>query len=80
MEKLENICPNVLHDITDAPPDKVVEAAAQDGTLMTLAALINFGWPEEKIQVSPNVRDYWPCRDALWLQGRIIFKGPDSSF
>jgi len=65
MEKLENIYPNVLHDITDATSHKVVEAAAQDGTLMTSADLINFGWPEDKIQVPPNVRDYLPYRAAL---------------
>ena len=60
LETIEKIYPKVLHDITDATSHKVVEAAAQDGTLMTSADLINFGWPEDKIQVRLNVRDYWP--------------------
>ena len=65
MEKLENIYPNVLHGITNATSHKVVEAAAQDGTLMTSGDVINFDWPEDKIQVPHNVRDYWPYREPL---------------
>ena len=60
LETIEKIYPKVLHDITDATSHKVVEATAQDGTLMTSADLINFGRPEDKIQVRLNVCDYWP--------------------
>ena len=65
MKEIEGTDPNIFHNMTDTTLQKVVTATSKDGNLMTLADVIANGWPEDKTQVPPNVRDYWPYRDNL---------------
>ena len=60
MKEIEGTDPNIFHNMTDATLQKVVTTTSKDGNLMTLAETIANGWPEDKTQVQPNVRDYWP--------------------
>ena len=75
MKEIEGTDPNIFHNMTDATLQKVVTATSKDGNLMTLAETIANGWPEDKTQVPPNVRDYWPYRDELAVQDGIIYRG-----
>ena len=58
MKEIEAIDPIIFHNMTDATLQKVATATSKDRTLMTLAEIIANGWPEDKTQVLPNVRDY----------------------
>ena len=60
MKEIEGTDPNIFHNMTDATLQKVATATSKDGNLMTLAEIFANGWPENKTQVPPNVRDYWP--------------------
>ena len=75
MKEIEGTDPNIFHNMTDATLQKVATATSKDGNLMTLAEIIANGWPEDKTQVPPNVRDYWPYRDELAVQDGIIYRG-----
>ena len=75
MKEIEGTDPNIFHNMTDTTLQKVVTTTSQDGNLMTLAETIANGWPEDKTQVPPNVRDYWPYRDELAVQDGIIYRG-----
>ena len=75
MKEIEGTDPNIFHNMTDTTLQKVVTATSKDGNLMTLADVIANGWPEDKTQVPPNVRDYWPYRDELAVQDGIIYRG-----
>ena len=75
MKEIEGTDSNTFHNMTDATLQKVATATSKDGNLMTLAEIIANGWPEDKTQVPPNVRDYWPYRDELAVQDRIIYRG-----
>ena len=75
MKDIEEIDPNVYHNVTDRTLKKVAEATFEDENLLTLATMIMYGWPCDKLQVSFNVRDYWPYRDELSIQHGIINRG-----
>ena len=75
MKEIEGTDPNIFHNMTDATLQEVATATSKDGNLMTLAEIIANGWPEDKTQVPPNVRDYWPYRDELAVQDGIIYRG-----
>ena len=75
MKEIEGTDPNIFHNMTDTTLQKVITATSKDGNLMTLADVIANGWPEDKTQVPPNVRDYWPYRDELAVQDGIIYRG-----
>ena len=60
MKEIEGTDSNTFHNMTDATLQKVATATSKDGNLMTLAEIFANGWPENKTQVPPNVRDYWP--------------------
>ena len=75
MKEIEGTDPNIFHNMTDTTLQKVITATSKDGNLMTLADVIANEWPEDKTQVPPNVRDYWPYRDELAVQDGIIYRG-----
>ena len=75
MKDIEEVDPNVYHNVMDKSLKKVAEATAEDDNLLTLSTLIMFGWPSDKTQVPFNVRDYWPYRDELSVQDGIIYRG-----
>ena len=77
MKDIEEIDPNIYHNVTDGTLKKVAEATctSEDENLLTLAAMIMYGWPSDKLQVPFNVRDYWPYRDELSIQDGIIYRG-----
>lgn len=75
MKDIEEIDPNVYHNVTDKTLKKVADATTEDENLLTLATLIMYGWPSDKIQVPFNVREYWPYRDELSIQDGIIYRG-----
>ncbi len=75
MKDIEEVDPNLYHNVTDKSLKKVAEATAEDDNLLTLSTLIMFGWPSDKTQVPFNVRDYWPYRDELSVQDGIIYRG-----
>ena len=75
MKDIEEIDPNVYHNVTDKTLQKVAEATVEDENLSTLATLIMHGWPRDKTQVPFNVREYWPYRDELSIQDGIIYRG-----
>ena len=75
IREIEAIDLNVFHNMTDVTLQKLALATSQDGNLNTLADMISYGWPEDKTQVPPNVRDFSPYRDELAVQDGIIYSG-----
>ena len=51
------------------------EATSQDDTLTELTKVIRQGWPDLKQKVPSSIRAFWPFRDELVVDNRIIFKG-----
>ena len=51
------------------------EATSQDDTLTELTNVIRQGWPDLKQKVPLSIRAFWPFRDELVVDNRIIFKG-----
>ena len=75
MKEIEATDPNIFHNMTGATFQKVATATSKDGNLITLAEIVANGWPEDKTQVPPNVRDYRLYRDELAVQDGIIYRG-----
>ena len=75
MEDIEEIDPDLYHDVSDRTLLQVREATVADDNLMTLAEMVTYGWPDDKSQVPPNVREYWPYRDELAVQRGILHSG-----
>ena len=73
MKDIDEIHPNVYHNVTDKSLKKVAETTAADENLLALATLIMYGWPDDKTQSPFNVREYWPHRDELSIQDGIIY-------
>ena len=48
MKDIEEVDPNLYHNVTDKSLKKVAEATAEDDNLLTLSTLIMFGWPSDK--------------------------------
>ena len=47
----------------------------EDAILKTLASIVKQGWPESKLHLPLEVQDYFPFKEELTLQDRVIFKG-----
>ena len=75
MREIEEIDANIYHNVTDGTLKKIAEATAQDETLLTLATVIVYGWPTDKMQVPFAIREFWPYRDELSVQEGIIYRG-----
>ena len=50
-------------------------ATEEDEDLRDLKTVIRHSWPLRKEDVPVKVRDYFPFRDELTMQNRLIFKG-----
>ena len=75
MKDIEEIDPKVYHNVTDETLKRVAKATSEDENLLTLATMITYGWPADKLQVPFNVREYWPYRDELSIQDGVIYRG-----
>lgn len=47
----------------------------EDASLKTLTGVIKQGWPKSKLYLQPEVQKYFPFREELTLQNRVIFEG-----
>ena len=75
MQDIEEIDPDLYHDVSDRTLLQIREATVSDDNLMTLAEMVTYGWPDDKSQVPPNIREYWPYRDELAVQRGILYRG-----
>ena len=50
-------------------------ATAENNTLSKLTKVICIGWPDLKHNVPLPIRAFWPYRDKLVVDGKIILKG-----
>jgi hypothetical protein len=70
-----------LHHLTEAIPanetciDAVRRASAADATLQQLAQYVHHGWPAQRGECDPKVRDYWSSREDISLEDGILFRG-----
>ena len=48
--------------------EQVKEKSQEDKSPELLKETVQKGWPQEKAQVQPEVREYWPCRDEIAVQ------------
>ena len=70
-----------LHHLTEAIPanetciEAVRRASAADATLQQLAQYVHHGWPTQRAECDPRVRDYWPSRADISLEDGILFRG-----
>ena len=53
----------------------IQQAKESDPTLWELKTTIRQGWPLTNEDISTNVKDYFPFREELSLQNRLVFKG-----
>ena len=74
MQDIKEIDPDLYHDVSDRTLLQVPEATVADDNLMTLAEMVTYGWPDDKSQVPPNIREYWPYRDELAVQRGILYR------
>ena len=74
MQDIEEIDPDLYHDVSDRTLLQVREATVADDNLMTLAEMVTYGWPYDKSQVPPNIREYWSYRDELAVQRAILYR------
>ena len=44
-------------------------------SLKTLTGVIKQGWPKSKLYLQPEVQKYFPFKEELTLQNRVIFEG-----
>ena len=75
MQDIKEIDPDLYHDVSDRTLLQVREAIVADDNLMTLAEMVTYGWPDDKSQVPPNIREYWPYRGELVVQRGILYRG-----
>ena len=38
--------------------------------------IVQKGWPQEKEQVEPEIREYWPYGDEIAVQDGVLYKRP----
>ncbi|XP_040356411.1 uncharacterized protein K02A2.6-like [Ixodes scapularis] len=55
--------------------EKIRNATLRDETLQKLTAVILTGWPQERHNVAPEIRMYFPFRDELVVEDDIVYKG-----
>ena len=75
MQDIEEIDQDLYHDVSDRTLLQDNEATVADDNLMTSAEMVTYGWPDDKSQVPPNIREYWPYRDELAVQRGILYRG-----
>ena len=54
MQDIEEIDPDLYHDVSDRTLLQIREATVADDNLMTLAEMVTYGWPDDKSQVHPT--------------------------
>ncbi|XP_048004084.1 uncharacterized protein K02A2.6-like [Leguminivora glycinivorella] len=52
----------------------IKEETMKDSSLVTLLSYINKGWPNNRYEVSEDVKCYWSMKDELFVVDGIIFK------
>jgi hypothetical protein len=62
-------------EVSDSRLQQIREATASDSNLQTLLETIKMGWPNDKTQVPPAIRNYYDMRDILSYQDGIALKG-----
>jgi hypothetical protein len=62
-------------DVFDRRLQDFREATKLDNAMQSLTSVIKEGWPEEKSQVPPEIREYYAVKDMLGYQDGLILKG-----
>jgi len=74
-KEIEEIDPALHVRLSENGLARLREATAKDSTLSELDTVIHQGWPDLKQNVPLSIRAFWPYRDELVVDGKIIFKG-----
>ena len=61
--------------VTDKRLEQIHLETSKDMSLRTLMLLIMSGWPDDKLKTLLCVHEYWPYRDELTTQNRIVYRG-----
>ena len=61
--------------VSDQMLARIQKETDADAEMENLKTVIRKGWPETKQEVPANIQDYFPFRDELTLQDRVVLKG-----
>ena len=75
MREIENIDPNVYHNVSDATLLRIAKATENDDELLKLKAHIVAGFPHDKNQLEENIKIYWSYRDELSIENGVLYRG-----
>ena len=65
----------IYHNVSDITLQKVKRATEEDQVLQNLASTIIRGFPDDKSQLEPDLKIYWPYRDELSAENGIVYRG-----
>ena len=74
-QEIENIDYTLYHNVSDITMTKVQKETEVDETLQELMTICHTGWPEDKMEVPENLREYWPFRDEISCQSGVLYRG-----
>ena len=60
---------------TNSRIESIKAATAEDKNLQAVAKLVEYGWPQNKINVPQEAMDYWTIRDELHMAEGLLFLG-----
>ena len=72
---LERVCMIQSLPMTEHRILEIKKATESDDDMKLLKSIIINGWPDDKLQLLPEVLPYFSIRDELSVQGGIIFRG-----
>ena len=61
--------------VTNKRLEQIHLETSKDISLRTWMLLIMSGWPDDKLKTPLCVHEYWPYRDELTTQNRIVYRG-----
>lgn len=62
---------NELHAVTW---ERVVEETKKDSTMMKLAHFVEFGFPENKQDLPPELHEFWTIRAYLYMLDKVVMR------
>ncbi len=61
--------------VTDTTSEQLQKETQTDTTLQTLKTVVLQGWPEDRNQVPPNVREYFSVKEDITVNNGILYRG-----
>ncbi|XP_054709030.1 uncharacterized protein K02A2.6-like [Uloborus diversus] len=74
-KKIDIVCSVHTLPIKGTCLEKIQDESNKDEEILALKEMITKGWPEDKIDVPPNIRNYFDYRDEIGIQEGVVVRG-----